>query len=91
MTTNCVGLSMGDFNKHISKNGLTNDDYEKIFEELNHKYIDLSKEVQEVNEKRSEILDKIRILQLSYKKNLGKNILDDCSNPDENNNITQRF
>ena len=66
-------LSLSEFNKYISRQDLSDDDFKKIFEDLNEKYMEDSKEVLEINERRSETLDKIRNAQLVYKKHLGNN------------------
>lgn len=85
-----ANLTTVEFNKHISKPELSNDDFNKIFEELNDVYLELSKEIINKNNDRNEILDKIRIAQKIYKKKLGINNdnvnLVDNQNNDSNQN-----
>jgi len=64
-------ITIAEFNKYVSKPELSNDDFKKIFEELNDSYFEKSKEIFDKNTERAELLDKIRITQNIYKKKLG--------------------
>ena len=61
-------ISIEEFNKYILKPDLSNDDFKKIFDDLNHHYFEKSKEILDKNTERSELLDKIRTAQNIYKK-----------------------
>ena len=83
-------LSIVEFNKYISKPELSNDDFKKIFEELNESYFSKSKEIIDKNAERADILDKIRTAQNIYKKKLGLKEVDkdlDTSNDDKLNTV----
>jgi hypothetical protein len=84
-------VSIVDFNKYISRTDLSNEDFKKVLEDLNARYIELSKEVMEINEKRTDVLDRIRISQLAYKKQLGHNEINlkDDDEEDEDNLIKE--
>lgn len=69
--TNCSNMSNTEFIKFITSTELKEEDFKKMFDDLNNKYFDISREVIETNERRSEVLDKIRKLQVEYKNLLG--------------------
>jgi len=72
-TTN---LNVAEFNEYISKPELSNDDFIKIFEELNDVYIKISYELFNKNNDRNEIIDKMKKAEKNYKKKLKKKKLE---------------
>jgi hypothetical protein len=82
--------NFGDFTKLVqSISGSKETEYEKMIEQLNIKYIELSKEIMGLNEKRIEHLNKIKYAQTEYRKLLGEGEItvsvdiDDNSDSDE--------
>lgn len=71
---NYLNMTTAEFNKYINKNDtVTKDDFEKILEIFNDKYMKTSEEIMKLNEDRHNIIDKIRFAQTEYKKKFGTN------------------
>ena len=65
--------NFGDFTKLVQAiSGSKETEYEKMIEQLNAKYIELSTEIMRLNEKRLEHLNKIKYAQTEYRKLLGE-------------------
>ena len=94
MMVKVANLSIAEFNKYISKQELSNNDFKNIFEELNDDYLERTNRIYAENVGRSETLDKVRIAQNMYKKKLGitdnnlnnQNCIDDTNNNTNNIN-----
>jgi len=65
--------NFGDFTKLVQAiSGSKETEYEKMIDQLNIKYIELSTEIMRLNEKRLEHLNKIKYAQTEYRKLLGE-------------------
>ena len=65
--------NFGDFTKLVQAiSGSKETEYEKMIDQLNTKYIELSTEIMRLNEKRLEHLNKIKYAQTEYRKLLGE-------------------
>ena len=82
---NITVLTNSEFTKYITQPNLKNEDFKKILEDLNEKYCEISQEIINKNEERSDILNKLREAQQEYKKMLGLNELTANSGQDDIN------
>lgn len=66
-----ISCSHANFLKYLEESKPTDQTFKDIFNQFNEKYINLSKEIYQINEVRSEILTKIKSAQQEYKRLLG--------------------
>jgi hypothetical protein len=83
--------NFGDFTKLVqSISGSKETEYEKMIEQLNIKYIELSKEIMGLNEKRIEHLNKIKYAQTEYRKLLGEGEITVSVDIDDNSDSEEK-
>ena len=57
---NIVSCNHATFTKYLEENKLKEQNFKEMFEQLNEKYVALSKDIIQLNEQRSELLFKIK-------------------------------
>lgn len=84
--------NFGDFTKLVQAiSGSKETEYEKMIEQLNTKYIELSTEIMRLNEKRLEHLNKIKYAQTEYRKLLGEGEITVSVDIDDNSDNEEKI
>lgn len=83
--------NFGDFTKLVQAiSGSKETEYEKMIDQLNTKYIELSTEIMRLNEKRLEHLNKIKYAQTEYRKLLGEGEITVSVDVDDNSDNEEK-